>query len=124
MANVVLVVNFIRSRALNHRLFLALCKEMGSDHEVLLYHTEVRWLSRGRVFSRVYELRKEIERFLSEKGSPLQEKFRDGEFVTSLAYMSDVFSFLNELNTSLQGRQVTLTDAHEKITSFKQKIQL
>ncbi|XP_076315070.1 protein FAM200C-like [Tachypleus tridentatus] len=36
------VVNFIRSRALNHRLFQSLCEEMGQEHTVLLYHTEVR----------------------------------------------------------------------------------
>jgi len=124
MANVVSAVNFIRSRALNHRLFRALCNEMGSEHEVLLYHTEVRWLSRGRVFTRVYELRKEIELFLRDKGNKLHENFSDNDFVTSLAYMSDVFTFLNELNTSLQGRQVTLIDAQEKIASLKQKLQL
>ena len=124
MTNVVSVVNFIRSRASNHRLFLALCKEMGSEHEVLLYHTEVRWLSRGRVLTRVYELRKEIELFLRDKGNTLHEKLSDNDFITSLAYMSDVFTLLTELNTSLQGRQVTLIDAQEKIASFKQKLQL
>ena len=36
------MVNFIRSRAINHRIFKALCRELGSDHEVLLYHSEVR----------------------------------------------------------------------------------
>ena len=124
MANVVSPVNFIRSRALNHRLFRALCKEMGSEHEVLLYHTEVRWLSRGRVFTRVYELRKEIELFLRDKGNKMHENFSYNDFVTSLAYMSDVFTFLNELKTSLQGRQVKLSDAQEKIANLKQKLQL
>ncbi|XP_076308616.1 protein FAM200C-like [Tachypleus tridentatus] len=61
------VVNFIRSRALNHRLFQSLCEEMGQEHTVLLYHTEVRWLSRGRVLFRVFELRGEIHQFLRER---------------------------------------------------------
>jgi len=49
------VVNMIRSRALNHRLFQSFCEEVGKEHTVLLYHTEVRWLSCGRVLSRLFE---------------------------------------------------------------------
>ena len=40
-------VNFIRVRALNHRLFKALCDKMDSEHSIILLHTEVRWLSHG-----------------------------------------------------------------------------
>ena len=44
---VVSAVNFIRGPALNHRLF-----EVGDQHNVL-FHTEMRWLSRVRVLTRV-----------------------------------------------------------------------
>ena len=54
------IVNFVRARALNNRIFKRLCQEMGAQHEVLLYHTEVRWLSRGQVLKRLMELRKEV----------------------------------------------------------------
>jgi len=57
------VVNFIRALALNHRIFKKLCQEIGAQHEVLLYHTEVRWLSRGQVLKRLMELRKEVPFF-------------------------------------------------------------
>ena len=40
-------VNYIRGNALNHRLVKAFCNEVGAKHRVLLYYTEVRWLSRG-----------------------------------------------------------------------------
>jgi len=36
------VVNFIRGRPLQHRLFKLFCEEVGSEHQVLLFHTEVR----------------------------------------------------------------------------------
>jgi len=61
------VVNFIKSRALQSRLFTKLCSEMGSDHIQLLLHTEVRWLSRGRMLSRLFELHYEVQLFLEEK---------------------------------------------------------
>ena len=45
---VVETVNFVRGRALNYRIFMQLCKEMDSKFKVLLYHTEVRRLPRGK----------------------------------------------------------------------------
>ena len=48
------VINFIRGRAKNHRLFQILTEEMGAKHLGLLYHTKVRWLSRGKCLSRLY----------------------------------------------------------------------
>ncbi|XP_068219261.1 protein FAM200C-like [Palaemon carinicauda] len=38
---VVRAVNFIRGRAVNHRLFASFCEEIGAEHSVPLYHTEV-----------------------------------------------------------------------------------
>ncbi|KAF2347970.1 hypothetical protein FHG87_021274 [Trinorchestia longiramus] len=40
-------VNYMQSSALRHRIFSELCKEMGSEFEVLLYHSNIRWLSRS-----------------------------------------------------------------------------
>ncbi|XP_076352730.1 protein FAM200C-like [Tachypleus tridentatus] len=85
------VVNFIRSRALNHRLFQSLCEEMGQEHTVLLYHTEVRWLSRGPVLFRVFELRGEIHQFLRERVQELAIYFKEPSFAQMLAYLADVF---------------------------------
>ncbi|KAJ4940545.1 hypothetical protein JOQ06_026842 [Pogonophryne albipinna] len=57
------MVNYIKSRPLNTRLFANLCNELGSEHQGLLFHTEVRWLSRGNVLSRQYELQDEAAIF-------------------------------------------------------------
>jgi hypothetical protein len=70
LAEAVRVVNFIKSRATNIRLFSILCNEMGSEHDKLL-HTEVRWLSRGNVLSRLFELRSKVQIFLSDTTSNL-----------------------------------------------------
>ena len=57
------IVNFIKARALNSRLFITICEEMGAEHMQLFLHTEVRWLSRGRVFTRLFELREDFKFF-------------------------------------------------------------
>ncbi|XP_067129659.1 SCAN domain-containing protein 3-like [Centruroides vittatus] len=64
LQEVVKIVNYIKSRPLNSRLFNAVWQEMGGDHQSLLFHTEVRWLSRGKVLSRIYELKNETQTFL------------------------------------------------------------
>ena len=47
MSVAVKVINFIRSRAKNYRLFQLLAKEMGAQYMGLLFYTKARWLSRG-----------------------------------------------------------------------------
>ena len=48
------------------RCFAALCDRPNSDYLQLLYHCEVRWLSKGRVFNRLFERRHEVYTFLSK----------------------------------------------------------
>ncbi|XP_042228588.1 protein ZBED8-like [Homarus americanus] len=91
------VVNFIRARAVNHRVFKRFSEEMGAEYEVLLYHTEVRWLSRGQILKRLVELRAEVSLFLREKESPLSVQFDSEEFIHGLAYFADIFGHMNEV---------------------------
>lgn len=85
LQEVVKIVNYIKSRPLNSRLFNAVCQEMGADHQSLLFHTEVRWLSRGKVLSRIYELKNETQTFLEAQGSDFASLFRKEEWVAKLA---------------------------------------
>ena len=113
------IVNFIKTRPLNHRLFAVLCNEMESQHEHLLLHTEVRWLSRGRVVQRVFELRKELTIFLTEHNAPLAQPLGDVLWNAKLAYLADIFNILNALNTSLQGPDNHILKTHDKIDAFR-----
>ena len=71
------VINFIKSRPLNSRLFRLLCKKMEAEHTQLLLHTEVRWLSRGRILNRLFKLRTEVGMFCKEHNSPYSELFEN-----------------------------------------------
>ena len=46
------IVNFIKVGALNSRLFKKLSMDLDFEHLVLLYHTQIRWLSKGNVTRR------------------------------------------------------------------------
>ena len=48
------MVHFVKARPLNSNVFAALCNDMGSNHVRLLQHTEVRWLSRGKVVTHFF----------------------------------------------------------------------
>ena len=62
------IVNFFQAGALNSRLFKGFCADMDSDHQVLLYYTPTRWLSKSNVTRRVFEFREELKAFCLLKG--------------------------------------------------------
>jgi hypothetical protein len=71
MDSVVAMVNYIKTRAVKTRLLKVMFKEAGARHETLVLHTNIRWLSKGKVFSRFYELRNELLGiFATEKPPP------------------------------------------------------
>lgn len=124
MSQAVKIINFFKSSALNSRLFEKLCERMESDHIQLLYFSEIRWLSRGKALNRLVELRHEVAEFLREKKSPLAEHLCDASFVSVLAYMADIFNKLNELNTSMQGKDSSVFHTCDKVEAFKLKVRL
>lgn len=121
---VIKIVNFVKTSALNTRLFKLLCEDFGSDHISLLYHTEVRWLSRGNATRRLFELRDELLVFLTEKEHDFKKDLEDGEFISRLAYLSDIFGALNHVNLSFQGPNCTVTEFISKLGAFIRKLDL
>lgn len=107
LKEVIKIVNSIRGKALQTRLFRIVCEDMGSLHQNLLYHTEVKWVFKGkvRVLTRVLELRAELLMFLQNAKSEYAYRFSDSIWLLKLAFLADLFSHLNNLNKNLQGRQ-------------------
>ncbi|GBN82281.1 Zinc finger MYM-type protein 6 [Araneus ventricosus] len=96
----------VQADSTNTRLFRSLCEDMGSLHTTLLLHTEVRWLSRGNVLTRLFELRHEVEMFSEDHPFTLSSKFYESECLQQLAYLSDIFSYINKLNLGLQNDSI------------------
>ncbi len=76
--NAIKVVCYIKSMPVNTRLFRELCKDLDSEHQVLLFYTKftdsehqvllfftkVRCLSQGIILNRIFDLREELKIFL------------------------------------------------------------
>jgi hypothetical protein len=54
-----------------------LCEDMGSLHMSLLLHTEVRWLSRGKTLTRLFEMISEVRIFLIDDDFALGDRLCD-----------------------------------------------
>ncbi|XP_042228654.1 general transcription factor II-I repeat domain-containing protein 2-like [Homarus americanus] len=119
---VIKTVNFIHAQGLNHRQFNCLLEENENTHG-LPYHTDVRWLRRGVVLKRFYELRSEIQMFMEQKGRDLHE-LKDNEWVQDLTFMVDITEHLYYVNTKMQGRNKLVTEFYDCIRAFEMKLQL
>uniref|UniRef100_K7FPW1 Uncharacterized protein n=1 Tax=Pelodiscus sinensis TaxID=13735 RepID=K7FPW1_PELSI len=121
--NLAIIVVNVKNSALNMRLFDALCMDLGVDQKTLLFHPEVRWLSKGNMPSRLFELKDEVEVFLKQqKKEQLYHAFTDQTFQLSLAYLVVIFKSLNNLSLKLQGNNAANIIAHHAaIKAFMEK---
>ncbi|XP_056121755.1 general transcription factor II-I repeat domain-containing protein 2-like [Rhinichthys klamathensis goyatoka] len=124
MSVVLKCVNYIRSRGLQHRQFQAFLAEIESTYGDVLYFTEVRWLSRGNVLKRFFDLRAEVKRFMEDGRMDVPE-FDDPKWVMDLAFLVDITQELNILNLKLQGPgQLITAAAYESVKAFSTKLRL
>ena len=124
LKQVVKIINFVKASALNTRFLKQPCEDLGSEHPSLLYHTEVRWLSRGSATGRLFEMKNEMLLLFKELGHPYSKDLKNDEFVQRLAYLSDIFEAFNIVNLSLQGRNGTIVDFVSKLGAFIRKLDL
>ena len=120
---VVKIVNYIKMRPLKRQLFTKLYVSVEAQHYTLIQHTQVQWLSRGKVLSRFYKLREELLTFcLQENLKEYEECLSDDHWCLKLAYLANIFHELNLLKSSMQGRNENILSSTDKIIAFQKKL--
>ena len=98
MSTIIKTVNFIKSSALNTRLFRKLCEDMTATHKTLLFYTQVSWLSKGNVLKRVLILLPEIKLFLDQHAKhEFLAIITDERIELLLTNLVDIFDRINSL---------------------------
>uniref|UniRef100_A0A673JZY0 HAT C-terminal dimerisation domain-containing protein n=1 Tax=Sinocyclocheilus rhinocerous TaxID=307959 RepID=A0A673JZY0_9TELE len=101
---------------------------ISSAYGDLLMHTDIRWMSHGKCLERFFALRNEIPLFLEDNvKSDMSDyccKLRDPEFLCDMAFLTDMTTHLNNLNTQLQGRAQTVSNLYAHMNAFQHKLNL
>ena len=123
MSVVTKTVNFIRSKGLRHREFQELLHSMDADFDDIPYYTEVRWLSRGKMLKRMFESKDAIQTFMESKGNGVDE-FMNEEWIEDFAFLVDITTHLNELNSRLQRKGQLIHSVFDHVNGFAMKLTL
>ncbi|XP_067939665.1 protein FAM200C-like [Watersipora subatra] len=123
MSLVIQVVNFIVARALNDRQFKTLLDEVGNNYPGLLLHSNVRWLSRGKVLSRFATCLSGIQAFLAMENVEHSE-LADTEWLLKFYYIMDMTEHLNQLNVKMQGVGNPILSLQQAVFAFENKLEV
>lgn len=89
-------INKIKNNSLNGRLFGQLYTENDKEFYQLLFHIEVRWLSKGACLDRFYKLFDSVLEFLKTRDGILRNNLIN--YRSDIAYLTDLFKKFNETN--------------------------
>ncbi|KAL4121591.1 hypothetical protein QTP88_014076 [Uroleucon formosanum] len=72
---------------------------------------------------RVFELKEELLEFYSTEGNiTFCELLKNEKWCAMLAYLADIFNYINSINTNMQGREENILTSTDKLLAFQKKI--
>ena len=119
---VIKAVNKIKRHALQSRLFKQLCNDNDEVFDKLIMYTEVKKVIKRKLFRKILAVFNSVIDFFSEKDKVLADNLVKRKI--DIAYMSDLYGKINNLNKTLQGKNLNLVKVKSKITSFRNQLEL
>ena len=130
MNTIIRLVNFLRAKsAKQHRELKTFLEEHEAAFHDVPLHTAVRWLSKGKVLSRVWSIRQAICTFLQQLNKesttqPYLDFLNNQDEMTDVAFLVDMFAHLNDLNLHLQGKSASISDVKTQVAAFQEKLHI
>ena len=122
MATVTKIVHFLVAHTSPMQWeFQAFLEEVDRAYKDIPLHSNVRWLSCGKVLERFVECFDEIKILLSVKGQDYPE-LEDRDWIVKLMFLSDITKHLNDLSLLLQGAGKTVIDLNDTWKAFVAKL--
>ncbi|CAB4064072.1 unnamed protein product [Lepeophtheirus salmonis] len=100
MTLVIKIINSICAKAKLERIFKLLLQELSAEHSDLLLHTEVKWLTQGKILIRFFSLLNEIKAFM-ESREEYTTLLSNAGWLLDLPFLTDMPENLNQLNIKL-----------------------
>ena len=101
-------------------MFKMLLQELSAEYSDLLLHTEIRWLSRGRILKRFLSLLSEVKGIMlsKEENASLHD---EPVWLLDLAFLTEK---LNHLNRELQGKDKTVAHVISAVNALKAEMSI
>lgn len=84
--------------------------------------THRRWLSRGKLLTRIHELQHKLIAFFEEMKQSNFCDFPSEFWIVNLQYLTDTFHQISILNTSMQGKAENILMSTYKMKDFQRKL--
>ena len=124
MNDVVKLVNWLRSHGLHHRELETFLREVDAEYGDIPFYAEIRWLSKGKVLKRVFDLKSEIVEFTKKKSKDCTF-FDDPQWMADFGFLVDITNHLNILNdVGMQGRNHFVHNLYDQVKAFEMKLLL
>ena len=98
-------------------MFKMLLDELSAEFGDLLLHTEIRWLSRGRILKRFLSLLSEVKEFMLSNGEDAS-LLEEPVWLVDLAFLTNLTEKLNHLNQELLGKDKTVAHMISVVNAF------